>query len=98
MFNDNYAFFDLHHVDWKASYAKYKPLVNDKLSEDSLFNLMSAMVKPLGDSHVNIIDAKHKKKFNAARPSAFATAFYNDSLKRYFSKLFKTYSREKYFK
>jgi hypothetical protein len=82
--NDNYAFFDLHHVDWQASYKKYRPKVNDQISNDSLFHIMSAMVKPLGDSHVNIIDAKHKKKFNAAGLSAFARAFYNDSLKTAF--------------
>jgi carboxyl-terminal processing protease len=85
--NDNYAFFDLHHVDWRASYKKYHSKVGDQTSDDSLFHIMSAMVKPLSDSHVNIIDAKHKKKFNAAGPSAFASSFYNDSLKSAFWKM-----------
>ncbi|WP_374950270.1 S41 family peptidase [Mucilaginibacter sp.] len=81
VFNDNYAFFDLHQLNWKAQYANYRPLINDGISNDSLFKVMSAMLTPLGDSHVNLIDARQKRKFNAARPSAFAAAFHNDSLK-----------------
>ncbi|TWR30008.1 S41 family peptidase [Mucilaginibacter pallidiroseus] len=84
IFNNNYAFFDLHKVNWKASYQKYRPLVSDDITNDSLFNIMSAMVKPLGDSHVNIIDAKRKKKFNAAGYSKFAAEFNTDSLKAAF--------------
>ena len=84
VFNNNYAFFDLHNVDWQASYKKNRPLVSEKISDDSLFNVMSAMVKPLADSHVTLIDAKHKKKFNAPGPSAFAQAFNTDSLKTAF--------------
>ncbi|MFD0795664.1 S41 family peptidase [Mucilaginibacter litoreus] len=84
IFNNNYAFFELHKVNWQESYKKYRPLVTNSISNDSLFNVMSTMLKPLGDSHVNLIDAAHKKKFNAAGPSHFAAEFNTDSLKAAF--------------
>lgn len=84
VFNDNYAFFSLHKVNWQAPYKKYRLKVNAGISSDSLFNVMSAMLKPLGDSHVNLIDAEHRKKFNAAGPSQFMSEFDTDSLRKTF--------------
>ncbi len=53
-FNDYYAFFDKRGVDWAAQYAKYQPQVNENMSEDDLFKILTMMVIPLKDDHVSL--------------------------------------------
>ena len=50
-----YAYFDYKKIDWNAVYAQYRPKVYDGMSEDSLFNVMGAMLNELRDGHVNLI-------------------------------------------
>lgn len=50
-----YAYFDYKKIDWNAVYAQYRPRVYDGMSEDSLFNVMGAMLNELRDGHVNLI-------------------------------------------
>ncbi|MBP2834145.1 S41 family peptidase [Aquimarina sp. U1-2] len=60
-FNDRYANFELKNVDWDEVYKKYRPLVNEKTSNDSLFEVCSQMVNELKDDHVNLIEYKKGK-------------------------------------
>ena len=53
-FNDYYAFFDKRGVDWAAQYAKYQPQVNENMSEDDSFKILTMMVIPLKDDHVSL--------------------------------------------
>lgn len=50
-----YAYFDYKKIDWNAIRAKYRPKVYEGMSEDSLFNVMGAMLNELRDGHVNLI-------------------------------------------
>lgn len=50
-----YAYFDYKNVNWQQEYTQYRPLVFDGMSEDSLFNVMGAMLDELRDGHVNLI-------------------------------------------
>ncbi len=50
-----YAYFDYKGIDWNNVYARYRPKVYDGMSEDSLFNVMGAMLNELRDGHVNLI-------------------------------------------
>lgn len=50
-----YAFFDVKNVDWQAVYDSLRPKVNDKMSDDSLFAVLSAMLNCLDDGHVNVV-------------------------------------------
>lgn len=63
-YNDNYAFFDLHGVDWGAVYKKYRPQITKNTSGDDLFEAFSAMLAPLNDGHVNV-DTDTDQGFNA---------------------------------
>lgn len=49
--NDNYAFFDLHGVDWDARRA-LAPTGVDRLNLDGLFDLLSEMLDGLDDGHI----------------------------------------------
>lgn len=51
-FNDYYAFFDKRHIDWTARYAEFQPLVNDTMQDEQLFELLSNLLSPLDDDHI----------------------------------------------
>jgi hypothetical protein len=51
-FAENYAFFDERGMDWGAVREKYRPRVHAGTSDSELFDILSEMVKPLGDAHV----------------------------------------------
>jgi len=56
-FADHYAFFDKRGVDWQAVYEQYQPLIHENLTEQALFELLSEMLDPLDDGHINLISA-----------------------------------------
>ncbi len=82
-FSDNYAFFKEKNICWDATYNYYRPRVNAKTSNDSLYAIFCAMVKPLNDGHVGIYrrDGQH---FSAKRPSRMVKEFCTDSLRKQF--------------
>ena len=53
-FNEQYAFFEVREMDWLEQYQIYSPQINSNTSEEELFNLMLAMVKPLNDAHTRL--------------------------------------------
>lgn len=88
-FQDHYAFFTLRKVDWHASYKKFRPRVTAATSDDSLFNVLSAMVKPFQDNHINLV-FPHKrsyKEFTAAKPSRFLHEFPDKAAQESFWKM-----------
>lgn len=88
-FEDNYAFFDLREIDWKQVYRDYRPKVSASTSDDSLFAIVSQMLAPFQDDHINVI-VPGKKQFKARKPSLFATEFPTDSLRSAFWKMAET--------
>lgn len=82
-FEDHYAFFKLRNVDWKASYEKYRPMVNAHTSEDSLFSILSQMITPFQDDHINLI-IPGKKQFKSRKPSFFNSQFPDPKAKAQF--------------
>ena len=53
-FEENYPFFDVHDVDWRDTYDRFRPRVNEETTEDELFAILVEMVEPLEDAHVGI--------------------------------------------
>ncbi len=53
-FDEHYAFFGLHVVDWQEEYRRYRPRVTPMLSEDALLEVFSEMLLPLEDGHVSL--------------------------------------------
>ena len=51
-FDENYAFFDLHGVDWQASYDRHRGRVTPETARDELSTILVDMVAPLEDGHV----------------------------------------------
>ncbi|GHE28884.1 S41 family peptidase [Sphingobacterium griseoflavum] len=72
-FEDNYAFFNLRNIDWKHAYDTYRERINSSTTDDSLFNILSGMVKPFQDEHINIYT--NEKEFTVEKPSRFLDEF-----------------------
>ncbi|WP_438711288.1 S41 family peptidase [Aquimarina muelleri] len=54
-FNDRYAFFEHKNVDWNTIYKKYRPLLDERTTNDSLFNVCNEMLLELKDGHVGLV-------------------------------------------
>jgi len=54
-FNDRYSFFEHKNINWDAIYKKYRPLINKRTTNDSLFNVCNEMLLELKDGHVGLI-------------------------------------------
>ncbi len=53
--NEKYSYFDLKNIDWDAKKTEYAAMLSDDMSQDSLFNVLGAMLTDLEDDHVNLI-------------------------------------------
>ncbi|MFC0679612.1 S41 family peptidase [Lysobacter korlensis] len=73
-FDENYAFFAEKNIDWKLEYERSRPLVNGRTTDEQLFDVLTTMVKPLGDRHVILI-RPGAKEFDARRPSRINAEF-----------------------
>ncbi len=59
--DEHYCFFDYtretYGLDWTAVYNKYKVRVNDRMTDDQLFEVMADMLGELRDGHVNLANS-----------------------------------------
>jgi hypothetical protein len=60
--DEKYSYFTYKNIDWNAVYTKYRPRVKNGMRNDSLFNVMAAMLYELKDGHVNLYSS-----FNVSR-------------------------------
>lgn len=65
-FEENYLFFEAKGVDWRAVRAEYRPRVHADTTRAELFDIFSAMVRPLHDAHVVVQDGD--RMFGTGRP------------------------------
>ena len=87
--DEHYAYFDYKKIDWNAVKNKYAPKVSDKISQDSLFKILSAMLYELKDGHVNLsttTDRSRNWSWKDEHPDNFNSNFV---LRNYFKKDFK---------
>ncbi|MFJ3516927.1 S41 family peptidase [Streptomyces sp. NPDC090131] len=55
-FEENYPFFSVKGIDWRAVRDRYRPTVHEGTTPDELFAVFSKMVEPLHDAHVAVWD------------------------------------------
>ncbi len=53
--NEKYSYFDVKNIDWDVVKSEYVAKIYDEMSEDSLFNVLGAMLTELRDDHTNLI-------------------------------------------
>ncbi len=54
---DKYAYFDLKEIDWNAVRDSFQTAIHPNMSQDSLFNVLGAMLNTLKDDHTNLISS-----------------------------------------
>lgn len=55
--NEKYSFFDFKRIDWDSVKTVYAARVDNSISEDSLFTVLSDMLYTLRDGHVNLVSS-----------------------------------------
>jgi Peptidase family S41/Tricorn protease C1 domain len=60
--DENYSYFDYKGINWNTIRDKYKPKVDDNISQDSLFTVLSSMLNELRDGHVNLATATDRSR------------------------------------
>lgn len=53
-FDEHYAFFDLHGVNWRDQRFRHRPRVSQAATLDELFAMLGDLLKPLDDGHVTL--------------------------------------------
>jgi hypothetical protein len=66
-FAEQYAFFDLRHVDWKSIDHKFRPQVTAATKPEELFAIFRQMIEPLQDTHTGIEAPEIKQEFDGWR-------------------------------
>ncbi len=69
-FKENYAFFELHRVDWDHIYDTYRPRITAKTNDDELLVILSEIIKSLDDPHVSLTAGD--KWVSSVEPDAMA--------------------------
>jgi len=87
VFESRYPFFSLREVDWQKQYQNFRPRVSKETNDDDLFEIISEMVAPLNDAHVEI---KRKNANNG-------NTYFNSEEKPYFWQEFSDEEIEKIF-
>jgi hypothetical protein len=67
-FAEQYAFFALRKVDWRAVDEKLRPQITADTKPEELFGILSGMVEPLHDKHIFINAPAIHKGFRGGRP------------------------------
>ena len=62
LIDERYCFFEYKNIDWDDIYWKYKPRINNTMTDEELFNVLADMLAELKDGHVNLTSP-----FNMAR-------------------------------
>ena len=68
--SENYPFFKLHGVDWRAVDAKYRSQVRPDTKPEELFNIFHGMIERLQDSHTGFEASDLNRYFDGFRPDS----------------------------
>ena len=57
--NEKYSYFELKDIDWELVKAEYAAKIYEGMTDDSLFNVLSGMLRELNDDHANLFSDFH---------------------------------------
>jgi hypothetical protein len=83
LMDKRYALFSVKEVDWEEIYTEYRSMLNESMTEKSLFDTMVKMLETLKDGHVTLMssyDTATYDNFYTAYPNNFN---YNNLIERY---------------
>jgi hypothetical protein len=91
-FAENYPFFALRKMDWRAVDKKFRTQVTPTIKQEELFRILSDMIDPLHDAHTFINAKSLKERFRGYRPAP--DPMQKKSAARITNLIDKQYSRE----
>jgi carboxyl-terminal processing protease len=53
-FDEHYGMFDVKKIDWNAMHDKYRSQVNDQMTDEQLYTVLTDMMIQLNDNHLNL--------------------------------------------
>jgi len=53
-FDEHYGMFEVKNIDWKTIYDQFKPRVNDQMTDEEFYKVLSDMIILLNDNHLNL--------------------------------------------
>jgi carboxyl-terminal processing protease len=53
-FDEHYGMFEVKNIDWKAIHDQFKPIINDQMTDEELYKVLSDMIILLNDNHLNL--------------------------------------------
>jgi carboxyl-terminal processing protease len=53
-FDEHYGMFEVKNIDWKAIHDQFKPRVNDQMTDEEFYKVLSDMIILLNDNHLNL--------------------------------------------
>lgn len=53
-FDEHYGLFEVKNIDWRAIHNQFKARVNDQMTDEDLYHVLSEMVILLNDNHLNL--------------------------------------------
>lgn len=53
-FDTHYGLFEVKQIDWQSIYNQYRPQVNDQMTDEQLYHVLTSMIVLLNDNHVNL--------------------------------------------
>lgn len=62
-----YSFFDLKGIDWLEIKKKYDPLINESLTDEEFFKILSELVNELKDGHANLVSPFDRSRYDIYR-------------------------------
>lgn len=91
LYKENYAFADLYGVDFDEEYNKYAPQVNEKTTDETLYEYMCKMVEKLDDGHVYL-----SWKDNEYTPSDYKPLWFKDHAQELVNVIKENYIKDLY--
>ncbi len=53
-FDTHYGLFDVKQIDWDETFRQHRPRVNDAMTDAELYQVLTDMMNPLNDNHLNL--------------------------------------------
>lgn len=80
--DEHYCFFREKNIDWNDIYARYSPMVSDKMTQEELFIVCAQMLDELRDGHVNLsssFNTSYYRKWWSDYPQNFSLRLIEES-------------------
>ena len=59
-FDEHYGMFEYKNIDWKTIHDQFKPRINDQMTDEEFYKVLSDMIVLLNDNHLNLYPTNGK--------------------------------------